>query len=122
MSKKKILIVEDEDQLAYIVKIRLEASGYDVITAYDGQEGLKKARSEVPDLIILDVMLPKIDGFKVCGLLKNDSRYSSIPIIIFTARAHEKDIQTGKKMGADDYIAKPFQPNELLEKIQEHLS
>ena len=122
MSKKKILIIEDEDKLAYIVKIRLESQGYDVITALDGQEGLEKARSESPDLIILDVMLPKMDGFKVCGLLKKDSRYSNIPIIIFTARAHETDVQTGKSMGADDYITKPFQPNELLEKIQEHLS
>lgn len=119
MAKKKILIVEDERQLVEMVKMRLEASGYEVIAAYDGQEGLDLARRQRPDLIILDLMLPKMDGYKVCGLLKKDSRYVKIPILMFTARAQEEDVKLGKEMGADAYITKPFEPQVLLSKIQE---
>ena len=121
MSKKRILIVEDEVQMVEMVKIRLETNGYDVLAAYDGEEGLDKARKEKPDLIILDLMLPKMDGYKVCGLLKKDARYSSIPVIMFTARAQEEDTKLGKELGADAYITKPFEPQILLSRIQELL-
>ena len=116
---KRILIVDDEVQLVEMVKMRLEAAGYPVITAYDGQEALEKAKKEKPDLIILDLMLPKMDGYKVCGLLKNDNRYANIPIIMFTARAQEEDIALGKSLGAEAYITKPFDPKLLLTKIKE---
>jgi len=118
---KKILIVDDEAQLVEMMKMRLEATNYDVVTAYDGQEGFDKARNEKPDLIILDLMLPKMDGYKVCGLLKKDTRYSKIPIIMFTARAQEEDKKLGEEMGAEAYITKPFEANTLLAKIKELL-
>ncbi len=121
MNKKKILLVEDEKVLIETVTLRLEAFGYEVISAYDGFEGLEKAKKEKPDLIILDLMLPKMDGYKVCGLLKADTRYNKIPIIMFTARAQESDKKMGQEVGADAYITKPFEPQVLLEKIRELL-
>ena len=119
MDKKKILVVEDEKDLVETIKLRLEANNYAVITAYDGQEGLKKARSEKPDLIILDLMLPEINGYKVCRMLKFDQKYKKIPIIMLTARAQDSDKQMGQEVGADAYITKPFEPQVLLAKIQE---
>lgn len=116
---KKILVVDDETQLVEMVKIRLEAAGYMVVCAYDGQEALEKAKKEKPDLIILDLMLPKMDGYKVCGLLKNDSRYGKIPIIMFTAKAQDEDMVLGRELGADAYMTKPFDPKLLLGKIQD---
>jgi DNA-binding response OmpR family regulator len=117
----KILVVDDEAQLVSVVQMRLEANGYDVITAGDGEEGLKKAKAENPDLIMLDVMMPKMDGYKVCGLLKNDMRYSKIPVILFTARAQQDDKDVGLEVNADAYITKPFEPPVLLAKIKELL-
>jgi len=121
MSQKRILLVEDEVSLSELMKIRLEANGYKVISAFDGQEALDLARKEKPDLIILDLMLPKIDGYKVCRLLKFDSKYEKIPIIMFTARAQESDKKLGEEVGADAYIVKPFEPEILLNKIREFL-
>ena len=118
---KKILLVDDEPELLEMVKIRLEANNYEVITASDGQEGLDKAKREKPDIIILDIMLPRMDGYKVCGLLKADTRHNKIPIIMFTARAQESDEKLGKELGADAYITKPFEPQVLLEKIRKLL-
>lgn len=117
----KLLVIDDEIQLIEMVKMRLEANGHEVITAYDGQEGLEKAKSENPELIMCDIMMPKMDGYKVCGLLKNDSRYSKIPIILFTARAQKEDAELGREVGADAYITKPFEPPVLLAKIDELL-
>ena len=121
MSKKRILVVEDEAELVKAIQIRLEQAGYEAMVAYDGQEGLKKAHKDKPDLIILDLMLPKMDGYWVCDLLKHDKRYNSIPIIIFTARAQESDIKMGQEVGADAYITKPFEYQVLLDKIKELL-
>ncbi|MBM3254028.1 MAG: response regulator [Candidatus Omnitrophica bacterium] len=120
--KNKILLVDDEEDILELVKIRLEANGYEVTTAKDGQEGLNLARSIKPDLIILDLMLPKMDGYKVCRILKFDARYKDIPIILFTARSKEEDKKTGFITGADAYIIKPFEPNVLLDRIRELLS
>ncbi len=119
--KKKILLVDDEEDLRKMLKFRLEAVGYDVKEAADGQEGLDKARSTWPDLVILDLMLPKIDGYKVCRMLKFDEKHKHKPIIMFTARAQEKDKMIGKEMGADAYITKPFEPEALVGKIKELL-
>lgn len=121
MSKKRILLVDDEKDLVETVQFRLEANGYEVISAGDGQEGFNKARSEKPDLIILDLMLPKMDGYKVCGLLKKDTRYATIPVILFTARAQSEDLKMGEEVGADAYITKPFEPQMLLGKVKELL-
>jgi len=118
MEKKKILLVDDEADLVETMIYQLEAAGYQVITACDGAEGLEKAKAEKPDLMILDLMLPKMDGYKVCGLLKKDSRYSRIPIILFTARAQESDMRLGEEVGADAYITKPFESKMLLSKIE----
>lgn len=120
--KRRILIVEDETGLVEMMKMRLEAADYEVISAFDGQEGLDVAKKEKPDLIILDLMLPKMGGYKVCGLLKKDARYARIPIIIFTARAQEEDIKLSQEVNADAYIIKPFEPQVLLSKIKELLN
>jgi len=118
---KKILIVDDEVQLVEMIKMRLEASGYEIIFAHDGQDGLDKAKKEKPDLMILDLMLPKIDGYKVCRMLKFDEKYKQIPIILFSARAQDEDKKMGEEVGADAYITKPFDPQALLGKIKELL-
>ena len=118
MDKKKILVVDDEKDLVETVTFRLESIGYEVIPAYDGQEGLDRAHKEKLDLIILDLMLPKIDGYKVCRMLKFDEKYKKIPIVIFTARAQESDEKLGYEVGADAYITKPFEPEELIAKIK----
>ena len=122
MSIKRILVVDDEEGIITVVKMYLEHHHYEVITASDGQEGLDKAKSDRPDLIILDLMLPRINGYKVCGLLKKDARYAKIPIILFTAKAQEKDIKMGEEVGADAYLIKPFEPNVLLSKVKELLN
>lgn len=121
MDKKKILFVDDETDLVETVKFKLEANGYEVIPAYDGRQGLEKAKKEKPDLIILDLMLPKMDGHKVCGLLKKDTRFAKIPIIILTAKAQESDEKLSFEVGADAYIAKPFRYEAVLAKIKELL-
>ena len=119
MDKKRILVVDDEKELVMMLKTRLEANQYEVLCAYDGQEGLEKARSEKPDLIILDLMLPKMDGYRVCGLLKKDARYVQIPIVLFTAKGREEDRKLGEEVGADAYVTKPFEAQILLGKIRE---
>jgi two-component system alkaline phosphatase synthesis response regulator PhoP len=121
MTKKKILVVEDEAELTGAIQIRLEQAGYEVLIAYDGQEALEKARAENPDLIVLDLMLPKIDGYKVCRLLKFDGKYKKIPVVMLTARAQEKDENLGYEVGADAFITKPFKYQVLLAKIAELL-
>jgi len=118
---KRILVVEDEEGIVKLVKMYLEHHRYEVVIANDGQEGLEKAKTEKPDLIVLDLMLPKISGYKVCGLLKKDTRYAKTPVILFTAKAQEEDVKLGQEVGADAYIIKPFEPETLLAKIKELL-
>jgi DNA-binding response OmpR family regulator len=119
MDKRRILVVDDEIDLVEMLAIRLQANDYEVFVAYDGQEGLDKARALKPDLIILDLMLPKLDGYKVCRMLKFDEKYKQIPVILFSARAQESDVKLGKEVGADAYLTKPFEPSILLAKIKE---
>lgn len=118
---KKLLIVDDEKDMVFAVKLQLEANGFDVITAHDGQAALELARKEKPDLLILDLMLPKIDGYKVCRMLKFDEKYKHIPIIMFTARIQKSDEKLGYEVGADAYVTKPFELPVLLSKIRELL-
>ena len=120
--KKRILAVDDEETLIEALTLRLKASDYDVIHAFDGREALNKAKGENPDLIILDVMLPFLDGFEICRLLKFDSNYSRIPIIMLTSKVSDQDKKTGFEVGADAYLTKPFDSKSLLEKIGELLN
>lgn len=118
MKEKKILLIEDEPDVLKTSRIFLESEGFKVLAATDGIEGLAKARAENPDLIVLDIMIPKLDGYKICRLLKFDEKYKHIPIIFFTARAQDSDEQMGKDVCADAYIKKPFDPQVLIVKIQ----
>ena len=118
---KKILIVDDEPDLLEMVQITLETEGYECIVAYDGFRALNRARKEKPDLIILDVMLPGLNGYKVCRLLKFDEQYKRIPIIMLTAEAQEKDRLIGEETGADFYMTKPFAADKLIAKVAELL-
>lgn len=118
---KKILVVDDEPDVNALLTLMLKTQGYNVIVAGDGQEALEKARGENPDLILLDVMLPRIDGYKVARMLKFDENYSHIPIIMLTAKIQEKDRQTGLEMGVNEYMTKPFDTAALLARIKELL-
>jgi len=111
---KKILIIEDEQQIVEICRDYLQADGFDVISASDGLQGLKMARSRHPDLIVLDLMLPGMDGMEICRLIRHES---PIPIIILTARHSEADRLRGLETGADDYLTKPFSPRELVARV-----
>lgn len=119
---KKILIVDDEKDIVETLAFMLKAKGFECIYAYDGESGLNLAKTINPDLIILDVMMPKINGFKICRLLKFDNKYKNIPIIMVTARSQDEDKIIGEETGADEYITKPFEFAEILEKINEHLA
>jgi len=113
---KKILIIEDEKDMVTGLKFNLEARDYTVIAAYDGEAGYQKALKEQPDLIILDLMLPKLNGYEVCKKLKKE--VPDLPIIMLTAKSQEAEIVTGLELGADDYITKPFSVLELLARIK----
>jgi len=115
---KKILIVDDLEDNILIARAFLRAKGYDIIVARDGVEGLQSAQSENPDLILLDIGLPKMDGFHVCRLLKLNAKFKHIPIIMFTARRNESDQKMSDQVSADDYITKPYENTELLSKIE----
>lgn len=119
--QKKILVVDDEKDITETLSFMLKAAGYDVITASDGEEGLKFAKEENPDLIILDVMMPKINGYKIARLLKYDNKYKHIPIIMVTARGQDSDKLIGEETGADEYITKPFEFEEVLKSVRKHL-
>ena len=119
--KKTILIIEDYPNVVEVLRMRLQNAGYHVLVAFDGQEGLKLARTKQPDLIILDIMLPKMNGYKLARLLKFDAKYKHIPIFMLTSRTKPSDMQLGKQTGADEYITKPYDPIELLRLIDKHL-
>ncbi len=121
-NKKKILLVEDEVDFRMAVRLRLENAGYDVIEAMDGAAGLEMARHQGPDLIILDLMLPKMDGYKVCRFLKFDEKFRHIPVVMLTARAQPTDNETGLAVGADEYLTKPYKPQDLLGTISKLLA
>ncbi|MBU4198353.1 MAG: response regulator [Verrucomicrobia bacterium] len=119
---KKILLIEDEPEFRMALRMRLEANGYEVIEAEDGVAGLDLARNRNPDLIILDIMLPKMDGYKVARLLKFDEKHRNIPIVMLTARSQQSDRETGMSVGGDAYMTKPFKPQEMLETIAKLLA
>lgn len=116
--KEKILIVEDEKDIVKMLDYNLKKDGFRTIIAYDGEEAISQANRERPDLIILDLMLPGIDGLEVCKSIKKEEKTSSIPIIMLTAKAQEADKIVGLELGADDYLTKPFSPRELIARIK----
>ena len=118
MDKKKILVIEDEPDFSKAIRVLLEAHGFEVVSAFSGKEGLAMAKNVSPDLIILDVMLPEIDGYKICRLLKFDERYKKIPIVMLTARSQEQDKTLGKQTGADAYLVKSEKPEVLIQQIR----
>jgi two-component system phosphate regulon response regulator PhoB len=120
-TKPKILVVDDEPDAVELVEFNLKANGYDVVTATDGEEALEKARAIIPDLIVLDLMLPEVDGTEVCKILRRDQRTQAIPIIMLTAKAAEIDRVLGLELGADDYVTKPFSPRELVLRVKKLL-
>lgn len=118
MPKERILIIEDEPDIRELVRYNLERDGYQVISAATGESGLESARRDQPQLVLLDLMLPNIDGLEVCRILKNDQLTRHMPIVILTAKGEEADIVAGLEIGADDYIAKPFSPRVLLARMK----
>lgn len=116
--KAKILVVDDEPDALELIDVNLRAAGFEVILADDGREALQKARAIMPDLIVLDVMLPETDGLEVCKTLRRENATARIPIIMLTARAAEMDRVLGLELGADDYITKPFSPRELILRVR----
>lgn len=118
MAKERILVVDDEEDLLKLVSYNLENYGYKVDCVTTGEQALERIRSSLPDLILLDLMLPGIDGLDICRILKNDSRTSHIPIIMVTAKGEEADVVTGLELGADDYVTKPFSPRVLMARVK----
>jgi DNA-binding response OmpR family regulator len=119
---KRILIVEDDPGVLRATSYILEKEGYQVLTAQDGLEGLKKARGDNPDLLILDVMLPGIDGFEICHSLRGEPKTAGLPILMFSAKGQESDKATGLKVGADEYLTKPVDRTVLLDKVADLLA
>ncbi|HKQ56248.1 MAG TPA: response regulator [Candidatus Eisenbacteria bacterium] len=117
MAKGRILVVDDEIYIVHILDFSLGMEGYEVITALDGEQALEKARAEKPDLIVLDIMMPKLDGYETCKLLKGDAATKDIPVILLSAKGRNVDQKIGFEVGADDYITKPFSPRKLVERI-----
>ena len=119
--KKTILVVDDEQDIVESLKFVLEVSGFVCYTAFNGEDGLRLAKEIVPDLIILDVMMPRINGFKISRLLKFDAKYKNIPILMITARSQEEDKLIGEQTGADEYITKPFDLDDVVKIVQKYL-
>ncbi len=119
---KKILIADDRSEVVVLVKVTLEGEGYRTIEASDGREALEKIRLEKPDLVLLDILMPKMNGFEVLSQLKKDPVLKEIPIIMLTAKGQKSDQEKGKELGATGYIIKPFSPSALLERIEEILA
>ena len=122
MAKKRALIVDDEPDIVESIKFNLEFENIECIEALDGEDGLSKARKENPDVIILDIMLPKINGYKISRLLKFDELYKDIPIIMLTARTQQTDIELGQETGADEYVTKPFDMDMLVALVKKYLN
>jgi two-component system phosphate regulon response regulator PhoB len=119
--KPKILVVDDEPEAVELVEFNLKQAGFSVLTAADGAEALSKARSSLPSLVVLDLMLPEVDGLEVCKMLRRDPATAAIPIVMLTAKAAEIDRILGLELGADDYVTKPFSPRELVLRIRKIL-
>ena len=118
MARERILVVDDEEDLLELVNYNLTKEGYRVQCVASGEEALAEARQNVPDLIVLDLLLPSVDGLEICRVLKGDSRTAHVPILMLTAKSEESDVVSGLELGADDYMTKPFSPRVLLARIR----
>ncbi len=118
MKHEKIVIIEDESDILEVIAYNLKREGYEVLTSTDGEDGLAQIEQEAPDLVVLDLMLPTIDGIEICTKLKTDPITRSIPVIMVTAKGEESDIVLGLSVGADDYVTKPFSPKELVARVK----
>ena len=121
MAKKKILLAEDEPHIARLVVFKLEREGYEVTWAKDGGEALESIKKNRPDLVLLDVMMPVMNGFDVLKKIKEDEHYWKIPVIMLTAKGQIRDVEKGFDLGSDDYIVKPFRPAELVARVRRKL-
>jgi len=121
MSKGRILVVDDEIYIVHILDFSLGMEGYEVVTALDGEQALEKVKTEKPDLIVLDIMMPKLDGYEVCKNIKSSASTQHIPVILLSAKGRNVDQKLGFDVGADDYITKPFSPRKLVERINQLL-
>ena len=119
--QRTVLIIEDEKLIIVSTQMVLEAAGFRVESATNGEDGIAKARSQTPDLILLDIMMPGIDGWETLTRLKRDPATAGIPVVIFTAREHARGHQKSSEMGAADYFRKPFEPDELIELVEKHV-
>ena len=119
MGKGKILVVDDEVYILHILDFSLGAEGFEVISANNGEQGIEKARQEKPDLIVLDIMMPVLDGYETCRRLKREAETKDIPVVLLTAKGRDIDKRLGFEVGAIDYIVKPFSPSRLIERIEE---
>jgi DNA-binding response OmpR family regulator len=122
MDKHKVMVVDDEPDIVKLVKISLEMANFEVIEAYSGKEALDKAARYLPELILLDIMMPEMNGYEVCQRLKTDDGTKNIMIVMLTAKGQKGDAEQGLRMGADDYIIKPFDPYELGEQVHNMLN
>lgn len=110
----KVLVCDDERHIVRLIQVNLERQGYNVVTAFDGKEGLEKIRAEKPNLVVLDVMMPYMDGFEVLKTIRREPETENLPVIMLTAKAQDKDVFEGYHYGADMYLTKPFNPMELV--------
>lgn len=121
MDKKRVLVVDDEPDIVGFIKMILEDEGFSVVEAFNGEDAITKAHAESPGVILLDINMPRIDGYQICRLLKNDEKTRGIPVIMVTARTQKIDKYRGEKAGADGYITKPFQTSELIASVRRSL-
>jgi DNA-binding response OmpR family regulator len=120
--KFKILIIEDEPDIMELVEVTLSGDNYHLLEATDGEKGLELGCTQNPDLILLDIMLPKMDGYEICRRLKGDKKTAHIPVVMLTAFGQKREIEEGYKVKADDYIVKPFEPLKLRQRVKKFLS
>ena len=119
---KKVLVADDKPEVVELVRVSLEGEDYQIIVAFDGEEALEKVSKEKPDLVLLDIIMPKMNGFEVLARLKKDPKLKEIPVVMLSAKGQKLDREKGKDLGAIDYIIKPFSPSVLLKKIKEILT
>ena len=118
MSPARVLLVEDDPVILRLLEVNFELEGYEVLSAHDGAEGIEMARTERPDIVISDIMMPNVSGIELVEALKGDGDTSGIPIILLSAKAQSADVKAGMEAGADDYVTKPFEPLELVDRVQ----
>ena len=118
MSTTRVLLVEDDPVILRLLEVNFELEGYEVLLAHDGAEGIEMARDQRPDLVISDIMMPNVSGIELVESLKGDESTAAIPIILLSAKAQSADVRAGMEAGADDYITKPFEPLELVDRVQ----